>query len=67
MARQVIGPKEEPNTIILLHGYSVKFTPNGISLYLYISESQRLSKKLLFVIDDINIETHKNKVQRMKK
>lgn len=48
MARQIIDPTTQSATSIL-NGHSIKMTPSGRSLYLWIRES---SEKPLFALDD---------------
>lgn len=39
VARQIIGPRDEPTTIILLNVHVIKLTPNDLSLYPEVGES----------------------------
>lgn len=59
MYRSSPGPREEPNTIHLLNGYSIKLTPDDLFIAVAIDQSisQLLSERPLIAVDGIDTET----------
>lgn len=51
VARQIIGPRDEPTTIILLNMHVIKLTPNDVSLYPEVGASFTLTRETSFSVD----------------